>query len=97
MIKIKEICGFAPIYVNSKKYEYDVVTVRDFNGRFKIVRHNALRIKGVEDVALLSPKGSVSSVKSENNISRAKSRVFELALCNDWTIFFNIYAGSRKI
>lgn len=96
MIKIKEICGFAPIYVNSKKYEYDVVTVRDFNGRFKIVRHNALRIKGVEDVALLSPKGSVSSVKSENNISRAKSRVFELALCNDWTIFLTFTLDPEK-
>jgi hypothetical protein len=96
VIKIKEICGFAPIYVNSKKYEYDVVTVRDFNGRFKIVRHNALRIKGVEDVALLSPKGSVSSVKSENNISRAKSRVFELALCNDWTIFLTFTLDPEK-
>lgn len=96
MVKIKQIQGFSPIFLGVAKYEYDVTTVRDYNGRLKLVRHNALRTKGLEDITQRSPKGSVSSEKSDNNISRAKSKVFELALCNQWDIFLTFTLDPKK-
>jgi hypothetical protein len=94
--KIKENQGFQPIYENTHKFEYDITTVRSFNGRLKLVRHNALRTKGIEDVDQHARKGSVSDVKSDNNISRAKNRVFELALCNPWNIFLTFTLDPKK-
>lgn len=96
MKKIKENQGFQPIYENTHKFEYDITTVRSFNGRLKLVRHNALRTKGIEDVDQHTRKGSVSDVKSDNNISRAKNRVFELALCNPWSIFLTFTLDPKK-
>lgn len=96
MEKIKENQGFQPIYENTHKFEYDITTVRSYNGRLKLVRHNALRTKGIEDVDQHTRKGSVSDVKSDNNISRAKNRVFELALCNPWNIFLTFTLDPRK-
>lgn len=96
MKKIKENQGFQPIYENTHKFEYDITTVRSFNGRLKLVRHNALRTKGIEDVDQHTRKGSVSNVKSDNNISRAKNRVFELALCNPWNIFLTFTLDPKK-
>lgn len=96
MEKIKENQGFQPIYENTHKFEYDITTVRSFNGRLKLVRHNALRTKGIEDVDQHTRKGSVSDVKSDNNISRAKNRVFELALCNPWNIFLTFTLDPKK-
>lgn len=63
----------------------------------KLVRHNALRTKGIEDVSQHTRKGSISDVKSENNISRAKSRVFELALCNEWDIFLTFTLDPKSM
>ena len=96
MKKIKENQGFQPIYENTHTFEYDITTVRSFNGRLKLVRHNALRTKGIEDVDQHARKGSVSDVKSDNNISRAKNRVFELALCNPWNIFLTFTLDPKK-
>ena len=96
MKKIKENQGFQPIYENTHKFEYDITTVRSFNGRLKLVRHNALRTKGIENVDQHTRKGSVSDVKSDNNISRAKNRVFELALCNPWNIFLTFTLDPKK-
>lgn len=96
MKKIKENQGFQPIYENTHKFEYDITTVRSFNGRLKLVRHNALRTKGIEDVDQHTRKGSVNDVKSDNNISRAKNRVFELALCNPWNIFLTFTLDPKK-
>lgn len=96
MEEIKENQGFQPIYENTRKFEYDVATIRDFNGHLKLVRHNVLRTKGIEDVEQHTRKGSVSDVKSDNNISRAKSRVFELALCNPWDIFLTFTLDPKK-
>lgn len=96
MKKIKENQGFQPIYENTHKFEYDITTVRSFNGRLKLVRHNVLRTKGIEDVDQHTRKGSVSDVKSDNNISRAKNRVFELALCNPWNIFLTFTLDPKK-
>lgn len=96
MKKIKQTQGFSPIFLGVSKYEYDLTTVRDYNGRLKLVRHNALRNKGLEAVTQRSPKGSISDEKRDNNIARAKSRVFELALCNPWNIFLTFTLDPRK-
>lgn len=96
MKKIEQTQGFSPIFLGVSKYEYDVTTVRDYNGRLKLVHHNALRNKGLETVTQCSPKGSISDEKRDNNIARAKSRVFELALCNPWNIFLTFTLDPRK-
>lgn len=96
MAEIKQNKGLEPIYVGVQKYEYDVATVRAYGERLKLVRHNALRIKGIEDDVQKTPKGTVSDEKSKNNISRAKGRIFELALCNPWTIFLTFTLSPER-
>lgn len=62
----------------------------------KLVRHNAIRTKGIEEVVVRNPKGTVNEEKLDSNISRAKNRIFELALCNPWTIFLTVTLDPKK-
>jgi len=43
-----------------------------------------------------SPKGSVNDEKLECNISRAKQKIFEYALCNDWEWFSTFTLDKKK-
>lgn len=50
---------------------------------------NVLRTAGVEDEnEFRAERGTVNDSKLADNISRAKSRIFELAFCNPWDYFF---------
>lgn len=41
-------------------------------------------------------KGSVNSEKLENNIRRAKNKIFEYAMCNDWDFFCTFTIDGKK-
>lgn len=75
---------------NTAPYLYDICTIKDYGGRLKLTHFNALRQSGLENAFNYSPKGSVNTEKTDKNISRAKSRVFELAMCNKWDYFITI-------
>lgn len=65
--------------------------------KIKVVKMNSLRVSGVEDEDdLKSPKGSVNSVKLSENISRAKSHIFDIAFCNEWQFFFTGTLDPKK-
>ena len=57
-----------------------------------------LRQSGIEDEhdVFKSAKGSVNENKLEVNLSRTKSKIFELAICNPWDWFFNATLNPAK-
>lgn len=72
----------------STPYRPDVITVRQFGEHTaRITWHKSLRESGWESEQGKPRKGSVNDSKLENNLSRTKSTVRELALCNTWDYF----------
>jgi hypothetical protein len=80
------------------KYKHDVAVLKDFGGRgCKLTLFKALRTKGFEDVDVERPKkGTVNDKKLDQNISRARSEIFELAYCNDWQYFTTFTIDKTK-
>jgi len=79
-------------------YKYDVAILKDYGGiKSKITIHRCLRTKGldVENESIKRSRG-VNDKKLENNISRAKSKVFEYAYCNDWEYFVTLTISNEK-
>lgn len=70
----------------SQKYLHDFGILRDFCGNgYKLVCLNSYRQSGFEDDKKFTAKGEAGNEsKLENNLSRTKSRIRELALCNPW-------------
>lgn len=78
------------------KYLHDVAVLKDYGGRgCKLIVFKSLRQKGFEDDKKRS-KGSVNEEKLDENIIRARSRVFELAYCNDWQFFTTFTIDPKK-
>ena len=74
----------------SKKYAYDIATVKKFgNNKFKLTLHRIIRVAGVEDDEEKKPDRNINKNKLAENISRARSKIFEYAYCNDWQYFVN--------
>lgn len=71
-------------------YDYNVATLKKYGDRYKITLCNCIRKKGYEltekEKLQRQPRGS-NPTKLDNNISRAKSTIFELAMCNKWDYF----------
>lgn len=59
------------------------------NRKIKLISMKALRTNGIEDEdeLLISDRG-VNDNKLDNNIQRARAKIFELAYCNEWDYFF---------
>lgn len=57
-----------------------------------------LRTKGIEDEfkCLPSPKGSINDEKLSRNISRARTKIFELAYSNHWQWFVTLTLDPSK-
>lgn len=56
--------------------------------KIKITTMAYLRNSGIEDDEEEFKRGGVNENKLEDNISRAKDRIFDLAFCNPWQYFF---------
>lgn len=69
------------------KYKYNQTIVKVYNGKFiKVIRMRCLRNAGVETDEKF-PRG-VNDEKLDYNIARTKSRIFDVACCNNWDYFF---------
>lgn len=79
---------------------YGVLTVRQFGPKYKVTWLKSVRQKGYE-LSEFCDKDDVSgqdkkqtSVRNDcklaNNISRARSKVFEYAFCNDWDYYITL-------
>lgn len=62
----------------------------------KMTLHRFLRRSGFEVEINRQAKGSVNDQKLDENISRAKSRIFEIAYCNPWKYFLTLTIDPRK-
>jgi hypothetical protein len=60
----------------------------------KMTLCKAVRKKGYE--IAITPKGSVNDKKLECNISRARAKIFEYALCNEWQWFSTFTLNAKK-
>lgn len=82
----------------TQKYLADYGILRSFNGtKFKLVSMNCYRQAGIEDEARKhTEKGKANEEKLSNNLSRARSRVFELAMCNPWSLFVTLTLDKDK-
>lgn len=78
-------------------YSYNVGVVKKYgSGTYKIMELKTLRNKGVEDNREYSPKGSVHDSKLDCNVRRAKSKIQEYVMCNDWDMFVTLTLDKRK-
>lgn len=82
----------------TQKYLADYGILRSFNGtKFKLVSINCYRQAGIEDEERkYTEKGTANDEKLSNNLSRARSRVFELAMCNPWNLFVTLTLDKNK-
>lgn len=80
------------------KWAFDVTTVKNFNNKIiKVTTQRVARVAGVEDEEFLCiEKGSVNDEKLENNIIRARSKIFEYAICNPWEWFCTFTIDKTK-
>lgn len=66
-------------------YDNNILSVKQYGDNIvKVSMLSSCRVGGYEDDIQYSAKGSVNDCKLSNNLSRAKTRVKELALCNSW-------------
>lgn len=75
----------------------DVLSVKKYGDNLaKVSLLSSCRVSGFENDRKLVSKSSVNKCKLYNNISRAKSRVFELALCNPWKYWCTFTLSPEK-
>lgn len=55
-----------------------------------------VRNSGIEDEKLAGIRGTVNDEKTEPSISRARSKIYELASCNDWDYFATLTIDGKK-
>lgn len=79
-------------------YERDVLVLKKYSeSKYKLTLHNILRRKGFEcEDFKYSQKGSVNDEKLENNIIRARNKIFDYAFCNHWDYFVNLTLNKNK-
>lgn len=83
----------------SQKHLRDYGILRSYGDtKFKLVSMNCYRQSGIEsDNRVYTEKGTAGNeCKLENNVSRARSRVFELATCNPWQWFVTLTLDKDK-
>lgn len=64
---------------------------------FKLTSMHAYKVKGEDDIRLYTAKGEAGNeTKLDNNISRTKQRIYELAYCNPWEWFITLTLDPNK-
>lgn len=79
-----------------RKYKKNQAILKDYGGKFfKLTCFKCLRTNGIEDTEKRK-KGSVNDKKLIENVSRARSTVFELATCNNWSFWATFTLDPKK-
>lgn len=86
-----------------RKYDYDVTLIKEFGfennlKKYKVITMNVLRSKGIEEDNKYNSNNrcKVNNEKLQENIIRARNRIFELAFCNKWQYFFTGTLDKKK-
>lgn len=87
--------------LTDRKYKKDQTIIKVFgygnSKKIKVIHCNNLRTTGIEDdEEKRAERGTVNDEKLENNIARAKSKIYELAYCNPWEYFFTATLNKDK-
>ena len=78
-------------------FDRDVLTVKKYGDNIvKVSMLSSCRVSGFEDSFNYVPKSTVNDSKLDNNLSRAKSRVMEFALCNPWKYWCTFTISPEK-
>lgn len=79
-------------------YEYDKMIFKSYNGDIrKAILMRSVRKKGYQEISKTKvQKGTVNTEKLDNNISRARAVIHELALCNQWDYFVTLTLSKEK-
>lgn len=80
------------------KFRRDFGTIKKYGeGRYKFTHLKTVRERGlVIDEAFASTKGTKNEHKLDNNISRARAAVYELAACNPWDWFVTLTLDKER-
>ena len=84
------------------KYLYNTVFIRQYDSgdgsskKLKISKMKVVRNSGLEFDRKQSPPGTVNDSKVDENIARARSKIFELGYCNPWQWFFTGTLDGKK-
>lgn len=79
---------FIENYANVKMYGED---------RYKLTSMHFYKVRGEDDPKLYTAKGEAGNeTKLDNNISRTKQRIYELAFCNPWEWFITLTLDPNK-
>ena len=78
-------------------YVQDIAIIKKFrNDKYKLTLHKYLRQKGFEVDSDKQKIKNVNDEKLDCNIARARAKIFEYAICNDWDWFVNLTLDARK-
>lgn len=94
--------GVCLLPLKDKKYKSNQTILKLYgygdNWKIKVINMNSLRTAGVEDDndKLNANRCLVNDCKLADNITRAKSSIFELAFCNPWEYFFTATLNPAK-
>lgn len=77
-------------------YSNNVFVIKKYRNKFKLILFKSLINSGVDLSLNKSDKSTVNTSKLNNNLSRAKSNVYELAVCNDWEYFVTLTINGAK-
>ena len=79
--------------LQDQKYKYNQTILKVYgqgnNKKIKVITMRCLRTAGLDcENDFITARGTANDMKLDNNISRARNRIFELAFCNEWQFFF---------
>lgn len=83
-------------------YDSDVARIEQYGNKRRLILHRSLRKKGIEvedknkSLNKAEKAENIGSSKLENNISRARSKIFEYSYCNTWDYFVTLTINSKK-
>lgn len=79
-----------------KLYENDVAILKQYGNQLKLTLCRCVRQKGWEIDNKASLRGQVHDRKLDESISRAKQKIIEYALCNDFDYFVTLTIDGKK-
>lgn len=83
---------------SERLYKQDVAILKDYGGKgYKITLFKNLMTSGLDTEKKICPiKGTVNDKKLDENIMRARSKIFEYAICNQWDFFCTFTIDPKK-
>lgn len=83
--------------LQGRKYRSNFGIVKKYTDeKFKLIHMRACRERGLLCASKYVEKGTKNLSKLDNNITRARSAVYELSACNEWDLFVTFTLNKEK-